>query len=54
MMDKIWLWLAYRLRKRLVMWCAIRVGAEATTGRWSTQIVTDLTFMDAIKRWETR
>jgi len=52
MADKILLWLAYRLPRRLVLWCAVRVGANATTGEWSTQVVPDLLFMDALKRWD--
>ena len=50
--DKILLWLAYRLPRRLVLWCAVRVGANATTGEWNTQVVPDLLFMDALKRWD--
>lgn len=53
-MDKFWMKLAYLLPRNLVMWCAIRIGDHATTGRYSTQIVPDLRFMDAIKRWEEK
>jgi hypothetical protein len=38
--------------RRLVYACAMRVGVEATTGAYSWQTVPDLTFMDALKRWE--
>lgn len=44
----------WRLPRRLVYWCAIRVAANATTGPYSSQIVPDLTAMDALKRWEPR
>ena len=50
--EKIWMWIAWRLPHKLVYWCAIRVGAHATTGEHEYQIVPDLTFMDAIKRWD--
>lgn len=50
--DKIIMWIAYRLPKRLVYWCAIRVSAHATTGKYSSQIVSELRAMDAIRRWE--
>lgn len=44
--------IAWSLPKRLVMWCAFRVGAHATTGRYGATVVPELTFMDAIDRWE--
>lgn len=50
--DEIYMWIVWKLPKRFVMWCAIRVGANATTGEYSNQIVPELHFMDAIKRWE--
>lgn len=52
MKDQFYLWLARRLPRRLVMWCAVLVGANATQGVYSTQVVPDLTFMDALKRWD--
>lgn len=51
MSDKIMLKLAYLLPRRLVYWCAIRVGANATQGEYSNQIVPDLKFMDALRRF---
>lgn len=50
--DKACLWLSFRLPGRLVMWCAVRVCAYATTGKYSNQVVPDLTAMDALKRYE--
>lgn len=43
--------LAWLLPERLVMWCAYRVAAHATSGKWDTEWVPGLTFMDAIGRW---
>ena len=51
MIDSLMLKLAWLLPRKLVYWCAIRVGANATQGKWSNQIVPDLNFMDALKRW---
>jgi len=50
--EKIWITIAWAVPKRLAYWCAIRVGAHATQGPYSDQIVPDLKFMDALKRWE--
>ncbi len=46
--------LVWRLPRRLVFWCAVRVGAHATTGAYSNQVVPELRFTDALQRWETR
>lgn len=50
--DKLCRFVAWRLPKRLVMWAAVRLMANATTGKWSEQVVPDLLAMDALKRWE--
>lgn len=49
--DNLVHWIARHLPKRLVYWCAITLGAHATTGDYGHQLVPDLTFMDAIKRY---
>ena len=49
--DKIARAVVWRLPRRLVYWSAIRVAASATTGRYSDQIVPDLTVVDALDRW---
>jgi hypothetical protein len=51
--ENIMMGIAWRLHKKLVMWCAIRVFAHATTGKYSSQIVPELTVTDALKRWDT-
>ena len=51
--EKIWMAIAWRLPKKLVMWCAVRLIAYATQGDYSSQIVPDLSAMDALKRWPT-
>lgn len=49
--EKFWRWLAWRLPRRLVMWATIRLVGHATTGRYSSQVVPELTAMDALRRW---
>jgi hypothetical protein len=51
MAEKIAMYIAWRLPSRLVMWCAIRVIANATQGEYSSQIVPELYAMDALQRW---
>lgn len=51
--ERFWRWLAWKLPAGLVYWCALRLGAHATQGQWSGQIVPELYFMDALKRWES-
>ena len=50
-MDKLWLWIAYRLPKSVVYWATIRLMTNATVGKYSNQIVPDLTAIDALRRW---
>lgn len=51
--EKFWMFVAWRMPKTLVMWCAVRVGAHATQGEYGDQVVPELKFMDGLKRWET-
>lgn len=51
MKDKIAMKIAWLLPKSIVYWCAIRLGTNATQGEYSNQIVPDLNFIDALKRW---
>jgi hypothetical protein len=51
MKDKVKMWFAWHMPKWLAYWCTVRLGVHATTGRFSDQIVPDLTYMDALKRW---
>ena len=52
MLEKITMFIVWRLPKPIVYWSAIRLGAHATQGPYSNQVVPDLLFMDALKRWE--
>jgi hypothetical protein len=53
-MEKVWRWVAYRLPRNLVKWASIRLIANATQGRYENTIVSELTAMDALKRWIKR
>ena len=52
--DRSLIWIAYRLPRRLVMWCAIRVINNACYGEYKNQIVPELSAVDALDRWHTR
>lgn len=51
-MDRIYQYLAWKMPKGLVKWCSVRLIANATMGKYSSIIVSDLTAMDALQRWE--
>jgi hypothetical protein len=52
-MEKVWIWLAWKLPKRLAYWAAIRLGAHATGEKYPTTVVPEVTFVDVLKRAET-
>lgn len=52
MTDKFFQWLAWRMPRKLVYFCAIRLGAAATTGQYGDTEVPALLFTDALKRWD--
>lgn len=52
MREKVLMWIVWRLPHAVVYWCAIRVGCNATQGKWSNKSPTGLLFMDALKRWK--
>lgn len=51
-LEKVIIKIAWHLPRKLVMWCAIRVIAHATTGIYSNQVVPELSAMDALQRWD--
>ena len=51
MKERILIWLAWRTPRSLVYWCSIRLMTHATVGRYSNQVVPELTAMEALKRW---
>lgn len=52
MRDKLKLWAAEHTPRWLVYWCAIRLIAYATTGKYSATIVPKLSAIDALDRWD--
>ena len=50
--ENLLLWIVWKLPRSIVYWCAIRVGAFATTGKYSDTEVPTLSMMDALKRFE--
>ena len=50
--DRMCIWIAWMLPKRLVKWCAVRLMARATCGQYSEQIAPELTALDALQRWD--
>ncbi len=52
MAEKIFIWIAWRLPKTLVMWCGFRIAAHATAGKFGHEAPDDVSVMDAMKRWE--
>jgi hypothetical protein len=46
-------WLAWKLPRRLVYFCHIRLWAWATTGRYGDTRPDELSWDEACKRWET-
>jgi hypothetical protein len=53
MLDRLYHLLVWHvLPRRLVYWCAIRLGAHATTGPHGNTVVPELTFIEALQRWD--
>jgi hypothetical protein len=50
--EKLWMKIAWLLPRPLVLWCAVRLISNATTGRYGNQVVPDLGAMEALKRWD--
>lgn len=44
--------IVWKLPYSIVYWSYIRVASMATTGKWSNTVATDLSMMDALKRFE--
>jgi len=51
-LHQLFLWFVWRIPRSVAYWCAIRLGAHATQGVYSQQIVPDLMFMDVLERWD--
>lgn len=53
---KEWFWsgLAWKLPRPLAYWATIRVGAHATTGKYSGEDVPSVSFIDCLQRWNEK
>jgi len=51
MKNRFYMWVAYKLPKNIVYWAAMRVLANATSGKYSNEGVPGVTAIDAIQRW---
>ena len=49
--EKFVMSVAWLMPRRLAYMCAIRVISHATTGKYETQNVPELSAMDALQRW---
>ena len=52
MKEKLMIKIAWLLPREIVKWCSIRLIAHATSGKYSSQVIPELSAMDALKRWE--
>ncbi len=52
-LERLQIWVAWRMPRWLVMWATLRLVSHATTGSYRDTCVPELTVMDAIKRWDT-
>lgn len=50
--EKFLMSLVWLLPRELVYLAVVRVAAYATVGKYSKQVVPELTVMDALKRWQ--
>lgn len=50
--EQLLLWFVGKLPRKLVMRCYCRVGAHATTGRFGNTDTTEITMIEALKRWD--
>ena len=44
--------IAFKLPRKVIYWCYIKVCSEATTGQYGTTYVSELTIMEALKRFK--
>jgi hypothetical protein len=53
-LDRLCLWLAIKMPRRLRYWATVRSGAIATQGQWGDTVVPEVKFMEVLKRIEKR
>lgn len=50
--EKVLQFIAWRMPRKLVMWCAVRLIAHATTGRWGHELTPECKALTALQRWD--
>jgi hypothetical protein len=50
--EKVCMWIAWKLPRQLVLWCAVRLMAHATTGQYGNQEPGRVSILDALDRWK--
>ncbi len=51
-MNTFYRWLAYKLPKKLVYWCAIRLWVNGTGDKYLTTHASRVRVITVLKRWE--
>lgn len=51
MKERVYIWISKHLPKELVYWCGIRVVFFGTTGKYSNQVIQELSVMKALERF---
>ena len=52
MTEKFWMWLAWRMPRKLVYFCGIRMWAHATGPKWPTTEAPAITADLTLRRWD--
>jgi hypothetical protein len=50
-MDRFWRWLAWKMPRRLVFWCASRLFSHAAMDTKSGDEMVEMNWIDAIHKW---
>ena len=51
--EKIKLWIVWKLPEWVIYWAAIRLISYSTTGKWGHTTIPDLGAMEALERWRS-
>ena len=49
--DNCLMWLVWKLPRRVVYWCGIRIWANASFGEGSEDVVGEILLITALRRW---
>ncbi len=50
--ERLVMGIAWHLPRELAYWCAVRVGAHATGGKWGDTHPGEVSMMDMLQRWK--